>query len=159
MREQIITSAKFMLILFCAITTFQVLLAASLLPFLEGYYELLDPAHLSLRSYLIFSAANSAPVFILIQRDTASLLESRIRRGLHLIVTLAIAVALSMYFRWVGPLNLTILAISFVVIYAFAYYIWDRQQRIIADQINKRIEQRSLDLERRRKDATTNTNP
>jgi len=133
MIKRILAALKFIFLLFCAITTIQLLFGVVVHFHLMGYTTM---SYRFLQQSLILAMASSLPTLVLIQRDNASLLESRIRKVIHFLLTLAAVVLLPIHFTWS---NRFIIIIVFVVIYLAASFIWELQSKRLADKINKRI--------------------
>ena len=129
---------KFMFVLFCVITAFQVLFVGIV------NIALNNDVMFSMRDLLklpLISLAGVLPTLIFIRTKTKppSKAESIIKSVLHFILTAGGIFGLLIYFKWLEPANAVFIVTFFLVIYIPAYIFQELRDRKLARQINERI--------------------
>lgn len=135
LKQTIIT----MLILFCAVTTAQVLFI--------GIFNLSINSEetLTFRSILrmpLIAFASVLPMLVFVRGKTEkpqTRKESIFRQALHFVLTAGIVIGLMIYFEWINTGNAIILILFFLTVYIAAYTIIVLRDRRLARQINERI--------------------
>jgi len=132
-------TVKFIPILFCTITTAQVIYMVVIVHAILGHAVEVDTIVL-LSRFLIIAILTSLPTLVLIRDKRASRQEIIIRRAIHLVLTMLILVGLLLYYGWF-ELSYIWIAAVFLAIYLSAFKFWYSRSNHTALLINKRIHQ------------------
>ena len=130
---------KFMLVLFCVITTFLVIITGVVNWILDKddvitMWEMLR--------FLLISFAGVLPTLIFVRGETKkppSRVEAIILPTLHFFLTAGIVFGLMVYFRLIDATNAVIFIIFFITLYISVYIFQVLRDRTLAEQLNKRI--------------------
>ena len=130
---------KFMFVLFCVVTTVQVIFIGVLNLVLSADFTI--PIQDIIR-FPIISFASVLPTLIFVQgksKKAPTRAESIIRSALHLVLTAGAVFGLLIYFRWVDATNAAYIIAFFLVVYTTAYTYQELRDRKLAKQLNERI--------------------
>jgi hypothetical protein len=128
---------KFMTVLFCVITTGQVVFVASfnLLYDSEAMFSMWD-----LLKMPAVALAGVMPTLLFVRSETAPRAELIVRNALHFVLTAGIVFGLLFYFGWIDDIiNAAIVLAFFLAIYIPAHVVAGIQEKKLADRLNERI--------------------
>jgi len=128
---------KFISILFCVITTAQVIFIPTL-AIINGNYILIPSRHLYRFALVAFISALPTAAFVNISRTSKK--GWKIRVIIHSCLTLASVFGAIMYYGWlIHVRGFVLTGLLFMSIYVGAWLIYNHQQRKLADQLNERL--------------------
>lgn len=139
---------KFMIILACVVTVGQLLLISTIVTAIESEFFVYARY---LYRYPLMSLASVMPTLIFVNSERVTKSSWRVRVIFHFFFTAIIVLASSIYqiFYWASVgihLELIIVKIlSFIIIYAGAWWAFDRRQQSLSDELNKRISELNED--------------
>ena len=137
MRTRYASALKFIVVLFCVITTAQVVLIMFTL-WLTNLAIMGNEARVWAK-VLALSAATSLPVLVLVSKETASILENRTRRVMHFILTGGATFVMLLNYRWLTWNTAIVIIIVFAVIFIAGSLLWSLHEKSVANQLNRRI--------------------
>jgi len=130
---------KYMFVLFCVITTFQVIFIWVLSLILGADFTMTMQ---DIMRFPVISLASVLPTLIFVQRKskkTQARAEEIIRSALHLALTAGAVFGLLIYFNWLDATNAAYIISFFLVVYIAAYTFQELRDRKLAKQLNERI--------------------
>ena len=130
---------KFVFILFCVITTAQVLFISTV-SIITGSETLMTSWDMLKLPLVAF--ASVLPTLMYVRRNTKKLpgrAEAIILQILHFTLTSGIVFGLLIYFGYMGAANAAFIIALFIVIYVPACVIQERRDRKLANKLNERI--------------------
>ena len=127
---------KFMMNLFCAITTFETLFISVLALFSSGVFEFTVG---DLYKIPLVALLGVIPMPIMIYKESASKTEVILRKTLHFASTAALVLGALAFLRWLDAANAAIIIIFFLAVYAAATAIEISTAKKLAERLNERI--------------------
>ena len=130
---------KFIFVLFCVITTFQVLFIGIINTVLGSDIMFSMQALLQLP---LISFAGVLPVLLFVRgrtKNPPSRTTAIILQALHFILTSGAVFGLLIYFKWLDATNAALIIAFFLGIYIPAYIFQELRDRKLARQLNERI--------------------
>jgi len=128
---------KFISILFCVITTAQIIFTP-ILAIINGTYFVMPVRYLYRFALVAFLGV--FPTIIFVNTDRTSKKGWRIRAIIHFCLTLASVFGAIIYYNWMVHIRSFVLTgLLFMSIYIGAWWVYNRQQRKLADQLNERL--------------------
>jgi amino acid transporter len=131
---------KFMFVLFCAITTFQVIFIG-VLSFIFGNDSVMIMQDMLRFPFVSFASVLPTLIFVRSEKKkTPSRAETIILSALHFTLTAGIVFGLLIYFKVMTATNAAYVIVFYLVVYITAYTFMELRDRKLAKQLNKRIE-------------------
>ncbi|MCL1851452.1 MAG: DUF3021 domain-containing protein [Peptococcaceae bacterium] len=128
-------AVKFMFILFCVITTGQVLFMALIPLFSEDFIFTAQ----DLYKIPLVAVLGTLPVILLIHKDTAPKTEIILRNALHFILTATLVLGSLIYLGWLDAESAVGITVFFLALYIGVWVVNIKQARKLADKLNERI--------------------
>jgi len=129
------TALKYLVISFCAATTFQVVVVSlTELIFGLGYMPSWD-----LYIFPLVGLLCALPIFVLVRRESAPRWEWAIRRAVHFLLTGGLVFGTLAWYGWVTPENMWWPFGIFLFLYIAMYIFEAAKAKKLADQINAKI--------------------